>query len=210
MAPTAEQITAFDRAAPDSDATETATFALGCFWGPDAQFGALDGVVRTRVGYAGGTKTDPTYHDLGDHTEAFQVDYDPATRSFAELLDLVFRSHDPNQQTRKTQYQNIVFVATANQRETLTDYLDANGYTADGIETRIEQGSRFYPAEDYHQKYNLRNKRSIMSAFEDAGYDDEAIRESPAAATLNAHVVGHEVSDGGDLDIASNRSVHSP
>ena len=210
MAPTAEQITAFDRAAPDSDATETATFALGCFWGPDAQFGALDGVVRTRVGYAGGTKTDPTYNDLGDHTEAFQVDYDPATRSFAELLDLVFRSHDPNQQTRKTQYQNIVFVATANQRETLTDYLDANGYTADGIETRIEQGSRFYPAEDYHQKYNLRNKRSIMSAFEDAGYDDEAIRESPAAATLNAHVVGHEVSDGGDLGIASNRSVHSP
>ena len=209
MAPTAEQITAFDRAAPASDATETATFAVGCFWGPDAQFGALDGVVRTRVGYAGGTKPDPTYHDLGDHTEAFQVDYDPARRSFAELLDLVFRSHDPNQQTRKTQYQNIVFVATADQRETLTDYLDANGYTAEGIATRIEQGSRFYPAEDYHQKYNLRNKRSIMSAFEDAGYDDEALRESPAAATLNAHVVGHEVSDGGDLGIASNRSVHS-
>ena len=209
MAPTAEQITAFDRAAPDSDATETATFAVGCFWGPDAQFGALDGVVRTRVGYAGGTKTDPTYHDLGDHTEAVQVDYDPATRSFAELLDLVFRSHDPNQQTRKTQYQNIVFIATADQRETLTDYLDANGYTAKGIATRIEQVSRFYPAEDYHQKYNLRNKRSIMSAFEDAGYDDEAIRESPAAATLNGHVVGHEVSDADALGIGSNRSVHS-
>ena len=209
MAPTAEQITAFDRAAPDSDATETATFALGCFWGPDAQFGALDGVVRTRVGYAGGTKTDPTYHDLGDHTEAVQVDYDPATRSFAELLDLVFRSHDPNQQTRKTQYQNIVFIATADQRETLTDYLDANDYTVDGIATRVEQLSRFVPAEDYHQKYSLRNKRSIMSAFEDAGYDEAAIRESPAAATLNGHVVGHEVSDADALGIASNRSVHS-
>ena len=209
MAPTAEQITAFDRAAPDSDATETATFALGCFWGPDAQFGALDGVVRTRVGYAGGTKTDPTYHDLGDHTEAVQVDYDPATRSFAELLDLVFRSHDPNQQTRKTQYQNIVFVVTADQRETLADYLDANGYTADGIATRIEQSPGFVPAEDYHQKYSLRNKRSIMQAFEDAGYDETAIRESPAAATLNGHVVGHEVSDAHDLGIASDRSVHS-
>jgi len=209
MAPTAEQIKAFDLAAPDSDATETATFAVGCFWGPDAQFGALDGVVRTRVGYAGGTTTDPTYHDLGDHTEAFQVDYDPETRTFAELLDLVFRSHDPNQQTRKTQYQNIVFLATAAQREALTDYLASNGYTADGIATRIEQFSRFYPAENYHQKYNLRTKRSIMSAFEDAGYDDEAVRESPAAATLNGHVVGHEVSDGDALGIASNRSVHS-
>ncbi|TQQ79430.1 peptide-methionine (S)-S-oxide reductase MsrA [Halonotius roseus] len=209
MAPTAATIEAYDRDAPSSEATETATFALGCFWGPDAQFGALDGVVRTRVGYAGGTKTDPTYHDLGDHTEAFQVDYDPETRSFAELLDLVFRSHDPNQQTRKTQYQNIVFIASADQRETLTDYLDANGYTADGIATRIEQFSRFYPAEDYHQKYNLRNKRSIMNSFEDAGYDDEAIRESPAAAKLNGHVVGHEISDDHDLGIASNRSVHS-
>lgn len=209
MAPTVATIEAYDRDAPNSEATETATFALGCFWGPDAQFGALDGVVRTRVGYAGGTATDPTYHDLGDHTEAFQVDYDPETRSFADLLDLVFRSHDPNQQTRKTQYQNIVFIASADQRETLTDYLDANGYTADGIATRIEQVSRFSPAEDYHQKYNLRNKRSIMSAFEDAGYDEEAIRESPAAAKLNAHVVGHEVSDADSLGIASNRSVHS-
>lgn len=209
MAPTPTQITEYDRDAPGPEATETATFALGCFWGPDAQFGALDGVVRTRVGYAGGTTTDPTYHDLGDHTEAFQVDYDPETRSFADLLDLVFRSHDPTQQTRKTQYQNIVFVATAAQREALADYLDANGYTAEGIATRIEQGSRFYPAENYHQKYSLRNKRSIMNTFEDAGYDESAIRESPAAATLNGHVVGHEVSDDQALDIAANRSVHS-
>ena len=60
-----------DRAAPDPSETETATFGLGCFWGPDARFGALKGVVRTRVGYAGGTETDPSYHALGDHTEVF-------------------------------------------------------------------------------------------------------------------------------------------
>jgi len=209
MAPTASTIKAYDDAAPNPAATETATFALGCFWGPDAQFGALDGVVRTRVGYAGGTITDPTYHDLGDHTEAFQVGYDPEEQSFVDLLDLVFRSHDPTQQTRKTQYQNIIFVATADQREALADYLDANDYTVDGIATRVEQRSRFVPAEDYHQKYSLRNKRSIMGAFEAAGYDETAIRESPAAATLNGHVVGHEVSDADALGIASTRSVHS-
>ena len=66
-----------DDAAPPSSATDTATFGLGCFWGPDARFGAMEGVVRTRVGYAGGTTPEPTYHDLGDHTEAVQVEYDP-------------------------------------------------------------------------------------------------------------------------------------
>ncbi|TQQ79893.1 peptide-methionine (S)-S-oxide reductase [Halonotius terrestris] len=209
MSPTPNQIEVFDRDAPGSDATETATFALGCFWGPDAQFGALDGVVRTRVGYAGGTAVDPTYHDLGDHTEAFQVDYDPDVQSFGDLLDLVFRSHDPNQQTRKTQYQNIVFVATADQRGALTDYLESNGYTADGIATRIEQLSRFYPAEDYHQKYSLRNEQPLFRTFEQAGYDDEELRESPAAAKLNAYAAGHEIGDDHDLGTADNRTVHS-
>ena len=57
--------------------TETATFALGCFWGPDASFGALEGVVRTRVGYAGGSSENPTYEMIGDHTETIEIDYDP-------------------------------------------------------------------------------------------------------------------------------------
>jgi peptide-methionine (S)-S-oxide reductase len=209
MSPKASQIEEFDRSAPDASATETATFALGCFWGPDAQFGGLDGVVRTRVGYAGGTKADPTYRNLGGHTEAFQLDYDPETRSFAALLELVFQSHDPNQQTRKTQYQNVVFTATSEQQAVLTDYLESNGYTTEGIDTRIEQLSRFYPAEDYHQKYSLRSEQSLLSAFEQAGYDDEALRESPAAAKLNAYAAGHELSDGHDLGTADNRTVYT-
>lgn len=210
MAPTATHITEYDRAAPDGDSVETATFALGCFWGPDAQFGSLDGVVRTRVGYAGGTKAEPTYHDLGDHTEAFQVEYDPEQRSFRELLELVFQGHDPTKQTRKTQYQNIVFVTTPRQRETLSAFLETRGDTAEGIATRIEQHPRFYSAEDYHQKYSLRNKRAIMDAFEAAGYDDEEIRESPAAAKLNGCAAGHDLPADTDLGIADNRTVYSP
>lgn len=108
MRPTPTAIREYDAQAPASEMTETATFGVGCFWGPDAQFGALDGVVRTRVGYAGGTKIDPTYHSLGDHTEVFQLDFDPDVVSYTDLLDHVFRSHDPRSQTRKTQYQNIV------------------------------------------------------------------------------------------------------
>lgn len=179
-------------------ATETATFALGCFWGPDAEFGAVDGVVTTRVGYAGGTKRDPSYHALGDQTEALQVDFDPAVVSYTELLDRAFQLHDPHSQTRTTQYQNIVFAATASQRDALTTWLEANGFTADGIETRIERLSQFHLAEDYHQKHSLRGEDRLLNAFTEAGYDDEAIRESPAAAVVNAHAAGHET-DGLDL-----------
>jgi hypothetical protein len=57
---------------------ETATFALGWFWGPDSRFGSIKGVIRTRVGYTGGKKKNPTYHSLGDHSESIQIDYDPS------------------------------------------------------------------------------------------------------------------------------------
>jgi peptide-methionine (S)-S-oxide reductase len=194
MTLTQTQIREHDRRAMDTEATATATFGIGCFWGPDAQFGALDGVVRTRVGYAGGTKRDPTYHSLGDHTEVFQVDFDPDTISYRDLLELVFESHTPRRQTGKTQYQNVVLAATADQRAILDEFLAARGLTADGIETRIEQLSRFYLAEEYHQKYTLRSVSSFMDAFEAAGYGDDDLRESPIAAKLNGYAAGHDVS----------------
>lgn len=195
----ADRIEAYDSDALDPGETETATFGLGCFWGPDKQFGAMDGVVRTRVGYAGGTIRDPTYHALGDHSEAIQVDYDPDERSFTDLLEIVFRSHDPNRQNRNTQYQNVVFAANEAQRDAIDAFLAAQNLDADAIETRIEQLTRFYPAEDYHQKYSLRSKRAILEGFEEAGYDDEGIRESPAAAKLNAEAGGKDVSLSGEL-----------
>jgi peptide-methionine (S)-S-oxide reductase len=181
----------YDRGAPAD--TETATFGLGCFWGPDAAFGAIDGVVRTRVGYAGGTKADPSYEVLGDHTEVVQVDYDPGTVPFAELLDQAFEQHSPRRQAKKRQYQNILFTETEKQLETIHAYLDSSGYDPEGIETRIESLSQFHVAESYHQKFNLSGKRWITDAFADAGYDDADVRESPAAAKLNAHVAGHDV-----------------
>ncbi len=192
MALTETQIREYDRRAMDSAATTTATFGIGCFWGPDAQFGAMDGVVRTRVGYAGGTKTDPTYQALGDHTEVFQVEFDPDTIPYRGLLGRVFDSHDPQRQPRKTQYQNIAFAATKDQRAVLDEFLTTRGLAADGIETRIEQLSRFYLAEDYHQKYTLRSVSSFMDAFEAAGYGDDELRESPIAAKLNGYAAGHE------------------
>lgn len=208
MSPTPSAIEAYDRQAPPQESTETTTFALGCFWGPDARFGALDGVVRTRVGYAGGTTADPTYHDLGDHTEAFQVDYDPEQRSFQSLFELAFRGHDHTRQPATTQYQHIVFASTAAQADVIASYLDVRGLTREGIATRVERLSGFHPAEAYHQKHSLRGRQSILQAFEQAGYDDVDLRESPAAAKLNGYAAGRDLPEGHDLGASTDRTVH--
>ena len=184
-------IRAYDRKAPT--ATETATFGLGCFWGPDARFGALDGVIRTRVGYAGGTTPDPTYDRIGDHTEVVQVEYDPDRLSFTDLLAVAFDEHTPRRQSRKRQYQSILFTGNDDQRAQLDAFLADSEYDRDRIETRLERLSAFHLAEPYHQTFNLGGRRWATEPFEKAGYSDEEIRESPAAAKLNAHLAGHDV-----------------
>ncbi len=184
-------ISEYDGQAPND--TDTATFGLGCFWGPDAAAGAMDGVVRTRVGYAGGTKPDPSYEVIGDHTEVVQIDYDPEQLSFGDLLEWAFSEHQPHRQPRKRQYQNIIFTETADQHDQLQVFLDESKFSRDRLETRLEELDEFSVAEDYHQKFQLRGKRWITDVFDEANYDAEAIRESPAAAKLNAHAAGHEV-----------------
>jgi len=203
MPPMPRTIAEYDRAAPTREATETATFGLGCFWGPDARFGAIEGVVRTRVGYAGGTDPDPTYHALGDHTEVVQLDYDPSRIGYRALLEAAFAAHDPDRQPAKQQYHHIVCPETDRQRAALEAYLDGEGYAREDVATRIEPLSAFYPAESYHQKYTLRTDRTLLDLFAEAGYDDEAIRESPAAAKLNADRAGREVAPIPELGIGT-------
>jgi peptide-methionine (S)-S-oxide reductase len=184
----------YDRTAPGPEATETVTFGLGCFWGPDARFGAMSGVVRTRAGYAGGTKPDPTYHSLGDHTEVLQVDVDPSVLTYRDVIETVFRSHDHTRRVRKPQYQNVVFADGDAQRSTLEAFLDDRGFT-DGIATRVEDLEGFTVAEDYHQKHSLRHMPDLNGVFEDAEYGDDDLRESPAAAKLNGLAGGNDLPD---------------
>ncbi|WP_435551714.1 peptide-methionine (S)-S-oxide reductase MsrA [Natrinema sp. CGMCC1.2065] len=184
-------ISEFDSKAPEN--TETATFGLGCFWGPDAAVSTIDGVIRTRVGYAGGTKPDPSYEVIGDHTEVVQVEYDPDQLWFENLLEWAFSEHQPSRQPTKRQYQNIVFTETDNQYEQLQAFLDESEFDQERLETRFEELDEFYVAEDYHQKFQLRGKRWITDVFDEANYDAEAVRESPAAAKLNAHAAGYDV-----------------
>lgn len=153
----------------------------------------MDGVIRTRAGYAGGTKVNPTYHDLGDHSESLQVDFDPARITFEELLELFWAAHDATHASLWTQYKPALFVADAEQERIALrsrDRLEA--VLGRPVITEIVPLSAFYQAEDYHQKYRLRHNRGLMSEFR-AMYPAEAdFIRSTAAARVNGYLDGRE------------------
>lgn len=145
--------------------TELATFAAGCFWGVEAGFAEIPGVVRTTVGYTGGTTKDPTYEKVCSgttgHAEAVVVEFDPTRLTFARLLDKFWEMHDPTTRDRQgpdlgSQYRSAVFThSPAQQAEALAsrDRLAGSGRVRREIVTQIVPAGPFTPAEDYHQKY---------------------------------------------------------
>ncbi|QGN07494.1 peptide-methionine (S)-S-oxide reductase [Halorhabdus sp. CBA1104] len=169
--------------------TETATFGMGCFWGPDALFGAKPGVVRTRVGYAGGTTSEPTYYALGDHTEVVQIEYDPDRWTYAELLDVVWANHDWTR-SQKRQYRGVILAHDERQRAVAERSRDALAdRTGQSVETAVESLQQFSPAEDYHQKYELRTLPVVADELEEL-YGD-AFTASTVAARLNGFAAGY-------------------
>ncbi|QFU84013.1 peptide-methionine (S)-S-oxide reductase MsrA [Natronorubrum aibiense] len=181
-----------DREWDDSPPTDTATatFGLGCFWGPDARFGAMDGVVRTRVGYAGGMTSAPTYHSLGDHTEVVQVVYDPTVVSYDELLEVCWAIHDWGSPAHKRQYRGVVLTHTERQHEAATRQRTALEERAGrSVETMIERLDQFFLAEDYHQKYELRSTPVVGDEL--AAQYGETFVDSTVIARLNGFVAGH-------------------
>ncbi|MFP4372094.1 MAG: peptide-methionine (R)-S-oxide reductase MsrB [Halanaerobium sp.] len=171
--------------------TETASFALGCFWGPDASFGALEGVVRTRVGYAGGTTENPTYEMIGDHTETIEIDYDPEVISYRELLEIFFAGHNPYSQAYSRQYASLILYNNSEQEETaraVKEELEAE--SGREIKTEIKELDRFYLAEDYHQKFRLQQQ----VAFRDHYLDQMSMQEfinSPAVTKVSGYITGN-------------------
>lgn len=153
--------------------------------------GLVEGVVRTRVGYSGGAKPNPTYGDLGDHTESVQVDYDPSVVSYRELLEVFFAGHDCSLETVGRQYMSVIFYHDAEQ-ETAARAVTAEKETEAGIiaATQILPVGTFYPAEDYHQKYALQNHEFLMSELEARYPDFTDLVDSTAAARLNGYAYG--------------------
>jgi peptide-methionine (S)-S-oxide reductase len=142
-----------------------ATFAAGCFWGVEATFRQLPGVISTRVGYTGGDHPDPTYKDVctdrTGHAEAVEVEYDPAKLSYDTLLDVFWENHDPTQLNRQgpdwgTQYRSAIFFHSPEQEaaaKASKEKLEKSRRYSKPIVTQIVPAVTFYEAEDYHQQY---------------------------------------------------------
>jgi peptide-methionine (S)-S-oxide reductase len=143
---------------------EIATFAAGCFWGVEDAFMKTKGVKSTKVGYTGGSLTNPTYEDVctdrTGHAEAIQIKYDPKEISYRELLELFWSIHNPTTKNRQgpdigTQYRSSIFYHTSEQEKIANEVkqdLDDSKFQ-NKIVTEIIAASIFYPAEEYHQKY---------------------------------------------------------
>jgi len=143
----------------------TATFAAGCFWGVEARFSELEGVISTRVGYTGGTMDHPTYEDVctgrTGHAEAVEVVFDPVNISYKDLVGIFFRLHDPTSLNRQgpdvgSQYRSAIFYHDEEQHrtaESIKARLEEERVFPRPIATVIEPAKIFWEAEDYHQKY---------------------------------------------------------
>jgi methionine-S-sulfoxide reductase len=166
---------------------KTAAFGMGCFWGPDARLGAQEGIVRTRVGYAGGNKDNPTYQNIGDHTETILVEFNPGILSYAELLELFWDNHHYRYgKMGKNQYASRIFF-TGEAQKSQAEESKTDKESAGEVATEIQK-LNFTVAEDYHQKYRLRHSK-MMENFSEM--NPAAFRDSPSAAKLNAYAAGH-------------------
>ncbi|MFA0822003.1 MAG: peptide-methionine (S)-S-oxide reductase MsrA [Methanomethylovorans sp.] len=144
---------------------EKATFAAGCFWGVEANFRRVKGVIATAVGYTGGHFEDPTYKDVctgrTGHAEAVDLLFDPSIVSYTQLLEVFWNLHDPTTLNRQgpdigTQYRSVIFYHSEQQRSEAVaskETAQISGKFKKPIVTEIVPASTFYRAEEYHQQY---------------------------------------------------------
>ncbi len=144
---------------------QKATFAAGCFWGVEAAFRQVNGIVSTSVGYTGGTLDNPAYEDVctgrTGHAEAVEVLYDPSLVSYEDLLEVFWKIHDPTTLNRQgpdhgTQYRSAIFYHTPEQEAAARrskEQLQGSGRLKREIVTQIVPAEKFWRAEEYHQQY---------------------------------------------------------
>lgn len=156
---------------------DTATFGSGCFWCTEAVFQKLKGVQKVVSGYAGGLVDNPTYRQVcgggTGHAEAVQIHFDPAMVSYEQLLEVFWKTHDPTTPNRQgndvgTQYRSAIFYHNEEQRRLAEEYkkkLNEAGVFESSIVTEITPFSNFFPAEDYHQDYYVRNSNQPYCAY---------------------------------------------
>ncbi len=142
--------------------------------------------MRTRVGYCGGTSKDPTYHNIGDHSETIQIEFDPEKISYAQLLEIFWNTHNPCHRAYSKQYKSAVFFHNEAQQKAAEETRAKKEAASGKVHTEIVALKEFYLAEDYHQKYSLRNEPELMKEFAAIYPDWKDFTASTAAARVNA------------------------
>ena len=148
---------------------EIAILALGCFWGPEEKFSKLNGVINTEVGYCGGKTNSTTYEEVcsgsTNHAEVVKIEFDEKIISYEKILDLFFKMHDPTQKNMQypdvgPQYRSEVFYVDEKQKNIASAVKDKFNKTLGGkVVTNINPLTTYIAAEDYHQKYIMKNRR---------------------------------------------------
>lgn len=145
----------------------------GCFWGLEELIRNQPGVIKTRVGYAGGTVENPTYENHSGHAEVVEIEYDADLTSFRKMLDFFFQIHNPttlNQQGNDcgTAYRSVIFFADRQEKKEAKEFIDIvnqSGRWPDPVVTTLEPLVKFYLAEDYHQDYLQKNPQGYTCHF---------------------------------------------
>ncbi len=149
-------------------------------------------MVRTRVGYAGGTTSSPTYPNIGDHSETIQIDYKPDRISYEELLKVFWASHSPTTQPWSRQYRSVIFYHNDEQRHlALATKQREEARLGRSVLTEIVPFPVFYLAEDYHQKYYLQHIQELMNELRAMYTNFGDFINSTTAARINGYVGGH-------------------
>ena len=156
---------------------QKAIFAAGCFWGVEANFRKVDGVISTRVGYIGGNFSNPTYKDVCSHktghAEAIEIKFDPSKVSYDDLLEIFWNTHDPTTLNRQgpdvgTQYRSAILFLNSEQKEIAIKSKvkqEESKRFVNVIVTQIVPASDFWEAEEYHQNYIEKKQKRILPNF---------------------------------------------
>lgn len=147
--------------------------------------------MRTRVGYSGGTTPNPTYRRIGDHAETVQVDFDPETVGYEELLGLFWQSHNATRPSWSRQYMSAVFFHNSQQEQLAHEVKErVERSVGKTLRTELLPASPFYVAEDYHQKYMLQGDILLYGEFRRMYPDFTDLVHSAAAAKVNGYLYG--------------------
>lgn len=144
------------------------------------------------MGYAGGQSSSPTYHNMGDHTETLQIEFNPEKISYDQIMEIFWAEHNPFAYPYSTQYRAVVFYHSPGQKEIAEEIRDEFASSSNSrVHTPLEPFIYFYQAEDYHQKYYLQGHRLLSKELQNIYPDFQDFNRSTAAARINGYLMGY-------------------